>query len=163
MDTVVGMGLAGELADSGENEIVEHGGWGWRYKLEPDDYATINDFDCYGRVAFVEHRYGHQQERPDGFDGFARIVNGYRGDRFWWQPPADLIGDTDGLRRLAGLVTDILVYGFTMVRLERLRDDTDGYGKRIVDKYTIVGGVEPFQKKEDVADILSDLIHELSV
>lgn len=164
MDTVVGSALARELVDAGENRIVESGGWGWRFRLEPDDCADINDFDCYGRVAPVTNRYGTQQERPDGFDGFARIVDGWRGDRFWWQPPADLMGDDDAVRRLARLVSDILAYGFTMVRVERLRlEDSDGYGRPIVDDYDVLGGVEPFVDDAYAADILSDLIAGLGV
>jgi len=164
MDTVVGSALAQELVDAGENRIVESGGWGWRFRLEPDDCATVNDFDYYGRVAPVVSRYGEQQERPDGFDGFARIVDGWRGDRFWWQPPADLMDDDDAVRRLARLVSDILAYGFTMVRVERLRlEDSDGYGLPIVDDYDVLGGVEPFVDDAYAADILSDLIAGLGV
>lgn len=164
MDTVVGSALARELVDAGENRIVESGGWGWRFRLEPDDCADINDFDCYGRVAPVTNRYGTQQERPDGFDGFARIVDGWRGDRFWWQPPADLMGDDDAIRRLARLVSDILAYGFTMVRVERLRlEDSDGYGRPIVDDYDVVGGVEPLVYNDDLCVYLSDLIAGLGV
>lgn len=164
MDTVVGSALARELVDAGENRIVESGGFGWRFRLEPDDCADINEFDCYGRVAPVTNRYGSQQERPDGFDGFARIVDGWRGDRFWWQPPADLKNDDNAIRYLARLVSDILAYGFTMVRLERLRlEDSDGYGNPIVDDYDVLGGVEPFVSDGYAADILSDLIAGLGV
>lgn len=156
--------LPRQLVDAGENRIVESGGWGWRFRLEPDDCADINDFDCYGRVAPVVLRYGEQQERPDGFDGFARIVDGWRGERFWWQPPAVLMGNDDAVRSLARLVSDILAYGFTMVRVERLRlDDSDGYGNPIVDDYDVLCGVEPFVDDGYAADILSDLIAGLGV
>jgi len=156
--------LSQQLVDAGENRIVESGGWRWRFRLEPDDWAGVNDFDCYGRVAPVITRYGEQQERPDGFDGFARIVDGWRGDRFWWQPPADLKGDDDAIRRLTWMVSDILAYGFTIVRLERLRlEDSDGYGNPIVDDHALLAGVEPFVSNDKVADILADLIAGLGV
>lgn len=164
MDTVVGSALARELVDAGENRIVESGGWGWRFRLEPDDVTDINDLDCYGRVAPVVSRYGDQQERPDGFDGFARIVDGWRGDRFWWQPPVWLMGDDDAVRSLARLVSDILAYGFTLIRVERLRlEDSDGYGNPIVDDADVLGGNEPFVDDGYAADILSDLIAGLGV
>lgn len=164
MDTVVGSALARELVDAGENRIVESGGWRWRFRLEPDYDYDISDFDCYGRFAPVVLRYGEQQERPDGFDGFARIVDGWRGDRFWWQPPADLMGNDDAVRRLARLVSDILTYGFTMIHVGRLRlDDSDGYGNPIVDDWAVLGGVEPFVNDDELCGYLSDLIAGLGV
>lgn len=164
MDNLVVNVLARELVDAGENRIVESEGWGWRLRLEPDDCADINDFDCYGRFAPVVLRNGEQQERPDGFDGFARIVNGWRGDRFWWQPPAELISDYGAVCDLARLVSDILTYGFTILRVERLRlEDSDGYGRPIVDDYGVLGGIEPFVDGDDLCVYLSDLIAGLGV
>lgn len=156
--------LAGDMIAAGENRIVERDGYGWRYRLEPDEYSSINGFDCYGKVAPVENRYGCQQKRPDGFDGFARIVDGWRGDRFWWQPPAEWKNDPEEVSSLARLVSNILAYGFSMVIVERVRlGDVDGYGNPIVDGVASAYGVEPFSEDVDVRFIVSEIIDDLAV
>lgn len=155
--------LASLLIDAGENTIVSFGGWDWRYRTDQDETCDVSDFpDCYGRVALVTScRWGSRQaERPDGFDGGAMIIHGWRGDRYWWQPPA---GVSD-VRKLAHTVSDLLCYGFVFVRVERLRpDDRDGYGEQIVDDYAIIGGIEWGTDENGLRDFIDDLIDGIGV
>jgi hypothetical protein len=149
------------LADAGDNTIVEYAGARWRFRVEPDYDTSINDYDCYGRVAPVVSRYGQQQERPDGFDGGAEILSWRGHERYWWQP----YDVTDAVYRSATrqTVCDILEYGFLMLFVERLRDEDDAYGRPVVDDYSVVGGIEPFPSDDDLSDLISDVVSEIGV
>jgi len=149
------------LADAGDKTIVEYAGARWRFRIEPDYDTSINDYDCYGRVAPVVSRYGQQQERPDGFDGGAEILSWRGHERYWWQP----YDVTDAVYRSATrqTVCDILEYGFLMLFVERLRDEDDAYGRPVVDDYSVVGGIEPFPSDDDLSDLISDVVSEIGV
>jgi hypothetical protein len=150
------------LADAGENTIVEYAGTRWRFRIEPDDYLSINDFEYYGRVAPVVSRYGEQKERPDGFDGGAEILTvGRGGDRYWWQPYD--VTDAEDRRATRRLVCDILEYGFLSLCVERLRDQDDAYGRPVVDAYYAMGAIDPFPSDDVLADLISELVPNIGV
>lgn len=60
-------------------------------RAEPDPDASIFD-EAPQFVGLLEpvtwDDCGAQQPRPAAFNGAARIIDGYRGERYWWQPPA---------------------------------------------------------------------------
>jgi hypothetical protein len=105
-----------------------------RVTIESDEHTSVDDFDCYGRLAWVEdyrgdadwHRYGtswvysgQHAPRPDGFDGNAEILDVGHGDRMWWQPPADgFPRGTDEFRRMRTALVDLLCHGFSVVSVE---------------------------------------------
>lgn len=132
--------------------------------IESDQDISVNDFDCYGRVEWVDDRqqndYGYPVGRPAGFDGNAEKLHVGRGcDACWWQPPAGSDRGTVEFRDLRQLVEDVLEYGFATYVVE-LREGTDHYGRPIVIDSESLGGVEPgpvdtYIVDQLVADILS--------
>lgn len=128
-----------------DREIVElPDGRALRLLIECDEDTTINDYDCYGRVAWVgRDRYtGLPSNRPDDFDGRARKL-WTRSDAFWWQPPAD-VADAD-LLAMSRHVADLMEYGFHVYVVELLgeEDDADFYGRRpVLDVLGALGGVD---------------------
>lgn len=137
-------------------------GFTLRFREEPDDYITINDYDYLGKVAPIGRRE-YQPTRPEGFDGMAEKIS-TQGDTFWWQPPDDLRkGWLDNPLRatLRQSVQDILNYGYQVFFVE-LCYGTDGYGKPIVVDYGTLGGIEPFASDDDKADYLMDIVFEMN-
>jgi hypothetical protein len=143
--------LADELARLEPGEMLDMGdGRTIRYKIECDDMTDINDFDCYGRIAWVKpHKWGTfpHAERPEGFDGSARILT-VNGDAMWWQPPDDWHTLTDDVQRdvLSGLY-DVLEFGFQLVTIEVCQGQ-DAYGRPIVVDAYALGGVEPWTYRD---------------
>ena len=167
--------LAGDLVDDDSVEL--DGGRKLRLLQDPDYDVSINDFDCYGKVEYIEPRR-RGQSRPEGFDGFARKIWTHDGSCYWWQPPADLRGakpthpivvDADGVRHvrpdvvidqiasLGRLVRNILDFGFVCVGVEVIAT-CDGCHQERVLTTAFVGGVEPLTDREYMVDIVQDLI-----
>lgn len=145
-----------DLVALGEIEINDD--YIMRFREGHDDYTTIKDFDCYGKISWISR----DRTRPEGFDGMAEIVSCYR-DSYWWQPPEDLrqgwdtFEHKDSLRRT---VRDILDYGF-MIYVVEICSDRDAYGNLIVVDYASMGGIEPLQSDADKVEIVSDIVNDL--
>lgn len=156
----------GDLATTGTLDIG--GGFTLRFRQEPDEFTTMNDFDCYGRTEWSpNNRYTGNTHRPDGFDGMAEKLVTDRGNTLWWQPPAGCKDDrrqwhTDKTyqRAMRQTVRDIVEYGFVSYVVE-LVNGTDAYGRPIVVDFACVGGVEPFAEID--LGCLDDVVAQLKV
>ena len=126
---------------------------------EPDPFTDIRDYaDCYGIVEWIAPGR-RQHERPATFDGAAyKIWAG--GDTYWWQPPADLKGNPDGIRAARRAVCDLLQYGTSILRLE-LCEGADAYGRPIVREFAVIGGIEFSVTYGVKADYVADLVAEI--
>ena len=162
----------GDNTEYGSPATIEIGnGYTARLSLDFDDVCTINDFDCYGKVFHVARNTwnGSHADRPEGCDGMAEIITYGRGDAVWWQPPSF---DKEDRRRwyedheyrtmLRRQVTDILAFGFHILRLE-ICQGTDAYGRPIVVDYSVIGGIEPFCDAETLASYVRDLAYDIEV
>ncbi len=130
-----------------------------RLRIESDPDTSVNDYDCYGRVAWVKHRpWGeHDQPRPAGFTGRAMKLETYSGDAFWWEP----CEDSPDPRAEISMMRDLITYGFHGLILELL-DGTDAYGHPIVVETASLWGVDNLDA-ENVRFIVADLASELSL
>lgn len=133
-----------------------------RLLVEHDPDTDINDYDCYGKVAWVgrDRNTGLPSNRPEGFNGRARKL-WTRSDSFWWQPPSD-VRDED-LRDMAHHVSELVEYGFRCYVVELLgqEEDTDAVGHRPVLGVNALGGVDtedPSYVQEIVGDMARDLL-----
>jgi hypothetical protein len=89
------------------------------FRIIPDEWTALDDYDYYGKTAPVERhpwRYGCNADRPDGFDGAARIVAS-QSCEVWWQPPAYVAHDPVERDRLRRLVANVLEHGFSVWEL----------------------------------------------
>lgn len=88
-----------------------------------DDFADINDSDCYGKVEYVDDRSNwsiHPRPRPKGFDGAARKLH-FGGDTYWWQPwDAAEWGQLDSVeqRSFLSTVRDLIEFGFSILTVQ---------------------------------------------
>ncbi len=154
-------------------ELVERGsttldnGIKIKWRAEPDNDMSVNDWDCYGKVQpRTTKRYsGYKSERPDGFDGMAEVIH-TQYDEFWWQPPADLKAtwkkDIEQYRSIRESLHDILQWGFDMYFVE-ICQGTDAYGNDVVLDYSVLGAIEPMIKDAYKVEILSGILFELDI
>lgn len=111
---------------------------------EPDEFYDIRDDDWYGKIERAEshpYRFGCNAQRPEGFDGRARLLK-TRYDAVWWQPADDM--DDVMIDSAREFLMNILEYGYFVhsVEVERKCD--------CCDKWSTVGsscrgGNEPFR------------------
>lgn len=138
-----------------------------KYRTEPDNDMSVNEWDCYGKVAPREtNRYsGRKSERPEEFNGSAEIIH-TQFDEFWWQPPTDLKAtwkkDMVQYRAMRQSLHDILQWGFDMYFVE-ICQGTDAYGHDIVLDYGVLGCVEPMIKDEYKIEILRDVLADIEM
>lgn len=140
-----------------------------RLKIEPDFETSIEDFDCYGKIAPVTgSRYGGKlgivggfDDRPDGFDGGAEIISG-RDGRYWWQPPTDIPIErgSDEWRKYRQSIADLIEFGFVVVAIQ-VCDGTDYFGNPIVVDVENLCGVDSIDS-DYVHTIVTELLHELN-
>lgn len=142
-----------------------------RAKVTPDEFMTIeDDGDWYGKVAPENHRtnsYGYA-ERPDGFDGNAEKIQYDRSASVWWQPPEDIKrSDPDNFKKFRDTVREVLEFGYSIVTVEVLRPELDGYARPIVDKVASLAGnaiVGTYQETLDYrAEVIDDLLMEVGI
>jgi hypothetical protein len=94
----------------------------WIATIWQDNDASINDFDCYGKVSQYAYDYTDSREstrRPEGFDGSARKIQVDRGSWMWWQPYRDEDGKVYDSPEDVREVRDLLEMGFRGVSVER--------------------------------------------
>lgn len=130
-----------------------------RFKEEPDWGTSIDDFvDCYGKVSHIG-KWDDRPQRPDDFDGRARIVRSVH-DRYWWQPPQDLADEY--LNNTLRLVSEILEWGFYVYVVEVL-ELCGSCGRPEVTDTFAMGGMEPMMDMSNRIDVISDLLRELDL
>lgn len=149
-----------ELDEDGATVELEDGRR-LRVRVVADEDASVNDYDCYGRIAWVEkdRDYGRDKPRPEGFDGRAHKLSTYHGERFWWQPPWDMGMPADDLARSRGQIVELVEYGFHGIILELL-DGEDAYHRPIVVDVASLWGIDDVGS-EYVREIVGELVGEL--
>ena len=149
------------LALANDETVKLSNGMTLRFRRTPDHDTTLNEFDCYGKTEWVP---AGDRSRPAGFDGMAEKIWSYN-DWCWWQPPADLRSgwhNYEHKNSLRTTVRNIVSFGFDIYWLE-LCHGTNAYGDPIVVEYTVMGGNEPLQSDDDVADTLIDMAADIEI
>lgn len=138
------------LGDGSERVVVT---------LQPDEWADVrDDEDWIGKVAECSRGgwFGHS-ERPKGFDGAARKVRDDRGGVFWWQPPADAVGNDVLLDLLRRDLVDILSFGYLMGAMALERQCEFGEWHEV--RSSCIGMLGPV--RVDLAQLVSELHSQL--
>ena len=132
-----------------------------------DDVTNpFTDWDCYGTIVGADGEiawrnrnpsWGTPNERPEGFDGKARVIHGDSrgafGDDVWWQPPAD--ADADQIEACWKKVRD---YQHLCWNVYQVHVTLDGHYS---ESY---GGVEiGFDVAEDAGDAIRELVSMVGV
>jgi len=159
-----------EIAEqiAGEDSHTLPNGEVVRFRQEPDEHTTLNDYDYLGRTEWVQvSNVTGFHTRPTNMDGCAEILSHDRGHVLWWQPPVSdkadrrrWHNDPEWSRVIRQVVRDVTTYGFVTYTVELCRG-TDAYGKPVVVAVESQGGFEPCQDSADIADSLADLVREL--
>ena len=153
-----------DLTDDGDTYELPDGRT-LRLRFEPDDINPFDDNpDFYGLIAWTErHRdYVGDAQRPEGFNGAARKLWA-GGDRFWWQPPKDVIEQgPDAVESMASQVKELAEYGYCCLILEVLYGE-DAYHRPIVVAATSLGGIEPFPDNDYVREVVQEQLAELGL
>lgn len=128
-----------------------------RFMEEPDYDTRIEDFvDCYGKVSYI-WKWDYQPQRPEGFDGRARIIHTIH-ERYWWQPPADLADEH--LKHTGFLVSEILEWGFYIYTLEVVEACEKCAQFEVTDRCAI-GGMEPTTDMDSRIEVIRDLLSNI--
>ena len=151
------IGNLDELQDDGD-VIKLADGRSLRLRIEVDQDASINDFDCYGKVEWTR-RNDYGSVRPDGFSGRARIIDTDYPDNLWWEPYEELTDEQ--IRREMPRISDLVRYGFKGVILELL-DGTDSYGRPIVVNHASLWGIDSLDNG-CLAEVIGELVQELGM
>jgi hypothetical protein len=133
---------------------------GWRLRIEQDEDASINDFDCYGKVEWPgrhSNDYGYHT-RPEGFDGSAQKLDTRNGP-IWWQPYREghKVYNSTADRRV---VLDLLEMGFSGVVVEELTRCDRGHVH--VAELASLWGIDSLENGY-LAEVVGDLLSELGV
>jgi len=137
-----------------------------RLRVEPDYQTELNDFDYLGRVEPVQpdryyYAYPHA-ERPQGFDGSARIIR-TRDSSYWWQPPTDYEKCDRSVRdAIYRTACEVLMYGYAVYIVE-VCDGQDAYGRLIVRDVASMGGIEPCLSQKDRAFTITEVLAMLEL
>lgn len=130
-----------------------------RLRRDHDYDVTINDFDYLGKVEPVrrcDYGYPHA-ERPQGFDGSARIMR-TRDGNYWWQPPDGFATYTPDVQRsIWRTACDVVEWGYYVYIVE-LCEDQDAYRRPIVRKVESLGGIEPNLSHTDEVSTIEELL-----
>lgn len=177
-DTLDLSALADDLLD--EKTVDLSDGRKLRLSEEPDYFTSIDDYDCYGKLAHIPRHRREHPVRPDGFDGFARKVWTHDGECFWWQPPDDLrtakresvyIEAADGtihrhpeayrdpVGQMERTVRDLLAYGFLVLRVQVLEACSCCRQERMIGS-SVLGGIEAMADRQYMLDMVADLVTE---
>jgi hypothetical protein len=150
------------LEDDGDTLTLDDGRV-LRLKIEVDQDASINDFDCYGRVNMERIRrndYGHEM-RPDGFTGNAEKLWYGNDGPWWWEPPVDVKRSDPVFKSLRDNVRELLEFGFKGVILELLQGE-DAYHRPIVVESASLWGIDSLDNGY-IHEVVSELADELGV
>lgn len=129
--------------------------------LQADLFAYVDDDeDWIGKV--VECSPGgwyRHQPRPSGFDGAARKVRDDRGNVYWWQPPADAIGNDALVDTLRRELVNILSFGYLVgfLSVQRLCEFGDWHDVRS----TSIGGLSPLMDRGELQSLVTELSYQI--
>ena len=134
----------------------------YRLVVTPDDGASINDYDCYGRVSMGILSGWANLRAPEDFDQERTERLAILNDVAFWEPPEGFEDWPEPARRaLRHHVGNLVSFGFHVVTVERI-DGTDAYGKPIVVDFECVCGVDTLDRDElayTVDGLVCDLQH----
>lgn len=157
--------LAEALREDGDEHVLANG-YTFVLKVEPDEGTSINDYDCYGSVSYINrHDNG---VRPSNFTGAAEKLTTYHGDTYWWEPYREghkVYNDPKERQ----MVLDILSYGYYVYTVEvyetcaivNAAGRTVGYTTHRVDASSL-GGIEPVLERDTVKDVVEQVLYELT-
>jgi hypothetical protein len=155
-------GALAELDEDGATFALADGR-SLRLRIGPDDVNPFDETDIYGAIGWsVPNVVTGRDQRPDGFTGNAEKLYD-RGGPVWWEPPADGPARTDRVEfaKFRRLVRDLLECGWSIVTLELLQG-ADAYGRPIVRAAASLAGLEPSCDSDYLADVLGDLLDEVT-
>lgn len=169
MDVTTMRELCDSPGDRG-NYLTLADGRALRCTIEPDEHEEclyipkgqrcghIDDDEYLGLFAWVDERRwsDYPPPRPPEMDGRAVKLSRRDGD-IWWQPGPDLTADD--IRELKPKISDLLDFGYSLLRLEVLSTETDGYGRRIVLEYGTAGHIWPHET--DLRDHLAYCVEQI--
>ena len=135
-----------------------------RLRRDHDHDLTINNFDYLGKVEPVkpDRYYGcyPHAERPQGFDGSARIMR-TRYENYWWQPPDGYATyESDVQRAIWRGACDVVEFGYYVYAVE-LCEGQDAYRRPIVRAVEALGGIEPMLSHDDEVSVIHDILYRL--
>jgi len=148
------------LEDDGDTLELDDGRM-LRLKTNVDQDATINDFDCYGKISTEHERttdYGYKS-RPSDMTGNAEKLWYGNDGPWWWEPPADVKRTDPNFPALRDSVRELLAFGFKGVILE-LCEGTDYYGNPVVIRAASLWGIDGLDNGY-IHEVVSDLASEL--
>ena len=151
-----------DLTDDGD-EIDLPDGRSLRLRIEPDQDASVNDSDCYGRIEWSHvgpHNYTGRANRPDDFTGAAHILDRDHGSVLWWQPWEG--ATEEQARDFLPTLRELVEYGFKLVGLELRETVTDSLGSEhtVVLDTAWLGGVDD-TGSDYLQEIIGEMLHEL--
>lgn len=152
------------MADQQPTWECADGTFRFTFREEPDEFYDLRDDDWYGKIESAKphsYRYGCNAQRPEGFDGRARLLR-TRYDAVWWQPADDM--DDIAIECARESLMNILEYGYVghSVEVERKCDCCDAWST-VGSSYR--GGNEPFRdvNESDMAELLWEALDYVEV
>jgi hypothetical protein len=142
-------------------DTAEIDGHTYRLAITPDEWVSINDYDCYGRYDWgTTNRTTGQTVPPSDFDLDRTERLSILNDVVWWERPDGFeTVSFENQQSFRHHVSELISFGFHVLTVERT-DGTDHYGKPIVVDAHSVGGVDTLDA-EIVGDLANELIYEL--
>jgi hypothetical protein len=164
MTTTTAVDLSALTQDGDTLELED--GRTLRLRLEPDQDASINDYESDGSIEWTRNNaYG--PVRPDNYTGRARILNRDRGQTLWWEPPSiEMVGTVwtdEEMRKEEGRIRMLAEFGFVGVILEVCDKERDAYGALVVREQGSLWGIEWDVDAGYLQTVLSDLAAELEL
>ena len=147
----------GDTLDLGDGRML-------RLRIEVDQSASINDYDCYGRVSTERERetlWGYKSRPSDVTGNAEKLWYGNLGFLGWWEPPADVKRTDPHFRELREEVKELLAYGFSGVILE-LCEGRDYYGKPVVINSASLWGIDSLDNGY-IHEVVRELADEMGV
>lgn len=148
-----------------------------KYTVEcwSDEDASINDYDCYGKVSeYIQYWFQHKP-RPEGFTGRALKIDADRSGFVWWEPYGDEYGYTDEhgehhsrkweqlprteQHREKNAVTRLIQQGFVGITVSRYEKCNMGHYH--VTQTASLGGIDGLDNGYG-AEVVADLVNEVN-
>lgn len=134
-----------------------------RLKIVPDEDASINDDEFYGRVSFDRVRrnnYGNEM-RPEGFTGNAEKLWYGNDGPWWWEPPVDVKRTDPQFGALRDSVRELLAFGYKGVTLELVSSCDHCHRSGVVESASL-WGIDSLDNGY-IHEVVGELASELGV